>query len=252
MTPPTTPWTAGHWAASGRCALCAAAVFPDGFRDRTSYREFHTTGLCQDCQDGVHFRPSADARLRYPIRRGVLAAPAVRDGAVAELAVLPFVCIVPEARIEWEARWLLRAGAGLVPLDPWDELLPAEHALREHQVRLAEVDDAGGPEVRAALDADIVVVLDAPAERALAQLPLKDAALRLALTDGLPRATLDAHLAYWLQRPVSVVRACALMVLVLAHPTGSARRRSVPLRTLLEPHRARFPEFDLALPGEDR
>ena len=119
-------------------------------------------------------------------------------------------------------------------------------------MRLAEVDDVGGPEVRAALDTDLVVVLDAPARHALAQLPLKESPLRLALTDGLPPATLDAHIAFWMQRPVSVIRACALMVLVLAHPTGSARRRSVTLRALLDPHRARFAEFDLALPGEDR
>ena len=88
---PTIPWTAGRWSASGSCSLCAAPVVPDGFRDRASYRDFHITGLCQACQDELYFRPSvADARMRYPVRRGVLAAPAVRDGAVVELALLPF------------------------------------------------------------------------------------------------------------------------------------------------------------------
>ena len=255
---PTIPWTAGRWAASGSCSLCAAPVVPDGFRDRAAYRDFHITGLCQACQDELYLRPSvADARMRYPVRRGVLAAPAVRDGAVVELALLPFLCIVPEARVAWEARWMLRAGAGLAPLDPWRELEPAEPVLRSHQIRLTEVGDLGGTEVCAALDVDFAIVLDAPARDALAGLPLKDSALCVALADGLrSRARLgpplDGLLAYWLREPVSVVRACALLVLALADPTGRGRTRLGTLGPLLHPHPTRFPELDLPLPGEDR
>ena len=256
---PTIPWTAGRWAATGGCSLCAAPVVPDGFRDRAAYRDFHITGLCQACQDDHYFRPAvADARMRYPVRRGVLAAPAVRDGAVVELALLPFLCIVPEARVEWEARWMLRAGAGLAPLDPWHELEPAEPVLRSHQIRLTEVADLAGAEVRAALDVDFAVVLDAPARDALAAgLPLEDSALCVALAEDLrSRARLgpplDGLLAYWLREPVSVVRACALLVLALAAPAGRGRTRLGTLGPLLHPHHARFPELDLPLPGEDR
>ena len=254
---PTIPWTAGRWAATGGCSLCAAPVVPDGFRDRAAYRDFHITGLCQACQDELYFRPSvADARMRYPVRRGVLAAPAVRDGAVVELALLPFLCVVPEARVAWEARWLLRAGARLAPLDPWHELEPAEPVLRSHQVRLTEVADLAGAEVRAALDVDFAVVLDAPARGALAGLPLKDSALCVALAEDLrSRARLgpplDGLLAYWLREPVSVVRACALLVLALAAPAGRGRTRPGALGPLLQ-HPERFPELDLPLPGEDR
>ena len=237
---PTIPWTAGRWAATGGCSLCAAPVVPDGFRDRAAYRDFHITGLCQACQDELYFRPSvADARMRYPVRRGVLAAPAVRDGAVVELALLPFLCVVPEARVAWEARWMLRAGARLAPLDPWHELEPAEPVLRSHQVRLTEVADLAGAEVRAALDVDFAVVLDAPARGALAGLPLKDSALCVALAEDLrSRARLgpplDGLLAYWLREPVSVVRACALLVLALAAPAGRGRTRPGALGPLLQ------------------
>ncbi len=255
---PTIPWTAGHWPATGGCSVCAAPVVPDGFRDRLSYRDFHITGLCQACQDEQHFRPSvADGRVRYPVRRGVLAAPVVRDGEVVELALLPFLCVVPEARVEWEARWLLRAGALLAPLDPWHELEPAEPVLRAHQVRLTEVADLGAAEVRAALDVDIAIVFDAPARDALARLPLKQSALCFALADDLPwearfGAPLETLLAYWLREPVSVVRACALLVLALADPAGRARTRPGALGPLLRPHNTRFPELDLPLPGDGR
>ena len=256
---PTIPWTAGHWAATGGCSVCATPVTPDGFRDRAAYRDFHITGLCQACQDEQYFRPSvADGRMRYPIRRGVLAAPAVRDGEVVELALLPFLCIVPEARVEWEARSLLRAGARLAPLDPWHELEPAEPVLRTHQVRLTEVADLGAAEVRAALDVvDIAIVLDAPARDALARLPLKQSALCFALADDLPwearfGAPLETLLAYWLREPVSVVRACALLVLALADPAGRARTRPGALGPLLRSHNTRFAELDLPRPGDGR
>ena len=90
--------------------------------------------------------------MRYPIRRDVVAATAGRDGAVVELTCLPFLAIVPEARIEWEARLRLRAGAALAPLSPADELFAMEPMLAHHQVRLTEVADVRGAEVRAGFD----------------------------------------------------------------------------------------------------
>ena len=49
----------------------------------------------------IYFRMSnSGPGLRYPIRRGVLAAPVERDGVVVELGVFPFVFIAPEYRFD--------------------------------------------------------------------------------------------------------------------------------------------------------
>ena len=251
---PTIPWTAGRWTEAGRCG-CGETVYPDSFRDRASWRDFGITGLCQRCQDTLYFGASAhDAHRLYPVRRGVLAATVTRHGAVVELAALPFVFIAPEARIAWEARFLLRAGAPLAPLDPWDELLALKPALESHQVRLTEVDEVDAAQVRAALDVDLAVVRDAAARAALAGLALAPGARSAALADDIPwRALLGAPLPELLspwtrgRAPVSVLRACALLALGLHPPPGSGA--SAPLRWLVRAHRTRFPELDWALPA---
>ena len=237
----------GRDRAGGLRCTCGAVVSADSFRDRISYREHARSGWCQACQDDFYFRPSADdARVRYPIRRGVLAAPAVHDGSVVELALLPFICIVPEARVEWEARFLLRAGAERAPLELACELGPMQPALATHQVRLTEVDDVGGVEVRAALDADLAVVRDAAAREALGRLPLGTEALCLALADEVPQhrlcgETLPSPCASPGAGGVSVLRACARIAVALAgRPPGTFE----PLRTLLRAHPGRFPELD--------
>ena len=122
-------WTPGRSAPIGRCT-CGATVYPDGFRSRESRDDFSIAGagLCQSCRDRTYFAVSTDGTLRYPIRRGVLAAPEVRDGAVAEIGLLPFIFVAPECRVAWEARHLLRAGPDLDPLNVWDG--PAEPPLR--------------------------------------------------------------------------------------------------------------------------
>ena len=236
----------GRDRAGGLRCTCGAVVSADSFRDRISYREHARTGWCQACQDDYFFRASRDARRRYPIRRGVLAAPAVRDGAVVELGMLPFICIVPEARVEWEARFLLRAGVERAPLELACELGPMQPALATHQVRLTEVDDVRGAEVRAALDVDLAVVRDAAARDALGRLPLGTEALCLALADDLPwRALFGETLPPPSAAPgpggVSVLRACAGIAVALA---GRPPDRFEPLRQLLHAHRGRFPELD--------
>ena len=238
----------GRDRAGGLRCTCGAVVSADSFRDRISYREHARTGWCQACQDDYFFRASRDARRRYPIRRGVLAAPAVHDGAVVELALLPFICIVPEARVEWEARFLLRAGAERAPLELACELGPLQPALATHQVRLTEVDDVRGAEVRAALDVDLAVVRDAAARDALGRLPLGTEALCLALVDDLPWRTLFGDtlpLPPCVSPPgaggVSVLSACARIAVALA---GRPPGRFEPLRRLLRAHRERFPELD--------
>ena len=86
----------------------------------------------------------------------------------------------------WEARYLLRAGPTLEPIDPWDALEPMRDVLHGHQVCLTEFADVAAPEVRAALDADLVVVLDGPAHAALDHLPFPVTAPRVALDAVLP------------------------------------------------------------------
>ena len=250
---PVIPWSAGRWPKAGRC-VCGATVYPDGFRDRASWGEFQITGRCQSCQDVLFFSPSvADGRVRYPIRRGVLGATRERGGAVVEVGLLPFIFVAPEARIAWQVRWLLRAGSRLAPLDPWGELHVLEPVLGTHQVRLTEVDDVDGPEVRAALDVDLAIVGDAAAQPPLARLPLRSGALCLALADALPwqalyGAPLPALLVRWAGagEGASVLGACARLAVGL-EPPGPVK----PLRLLLGAHRARFPELDRDAPEPD-
>ena len=241
------PWTAGRWAQVGHCA-CGATVYPDSHRDSASWHDYGITGLCQQCQDDLYFRMSNSGRgLRYPIRRGVLAAPVERDGVVVELGVFPFMFIAPEYRLAWEARYLLRAGPKLEPIDPWDALEPMRDVLHGHQVCLTEFADVAAPEVRAALDADLVVVLDGPAHAALDRLPFPVTAPRVALDAVLPWTVLysSALLAPWLAYPAtpSVLRTCALIG-VAFDPDAVVP----PLRFVVGAHRERFPELSWTPP----
>lgn len=238
----------GRW---GAHCPCGAAVVNGGFRDRASYREFHTSGLCQACQDAIFFQTShLDGRSRYPMRRGVLAAPLERDGSVVELAVLPFLCIAPEARVAWEARFVLHAGMSRAPLELTDELAPMQPMLEHHQLRLTEVDDVAGAQVRAALDVDLAIVRDAPARDALARLPLGPEALCLALANDLPWRKLFGDTLPGPPSPgaawgISVLGACAELAVALE---GRSRPRFEPLRRLLRTRRDRFPELGWASP----
>ena len=40
-------------AAAGLCVTCGAQIDMDSFRDELSIREYHISGMCQDCQDDV-------------------------------------------------------------------------------------------------------------------------------------------------------------------------------------------------------
>ena len=236
----------GRWGA--RCA-CGAAIADGDFRDRLSYREFHASGLCQACQDDLFFRAShPDGRWRFPIRRGVLAAPLERGAAVVELGLVPFLFIAPEARVAWDARFMLRAGAPRAPLDLAEAIAPMQAMLEHHQVRLTEVEDVAGAHVRAALDVDLAVVRDAAARAALGRLPLGAGAFCLALADDLPwqrlyGATLPSPPSPGAAGGVSVLGACAAFAVALE---GRATPRFEPLRRLVRERRERFPELGWA------
>ena len=235
----------GRWGA--QCE-CGATVLVGDFRDRASYLEFHASGLCQACQDDTFFRAShPDGRRRYPIRRGVVAAPLVREGAVVALGVVPFLFIAPEARVAWDARFVLHAGERRPPVTLSVELAPMQPMLADHQVRLTEVDAVAGSQVRAALDVDLVIVRDAAARDALGRLPLGARALCLALADDLPwrrrfGTTLPGPPSGG-ARGVSVLCACAALAAALE---GGFVPRFEPLRRLLHARRDHFPELGRA------
>ena len=124
----------------GRC-LCGASVFADSFRDRESYLEFYRTarGLCQACQDSIFLGENPDEPAApFPIVDGALAAVRTSRAGAAEACLLPFRLVAaPQALIAWEARFIVRAGPALEPLDPWRELEPMRELLDDHQVRVS-------------------------------------------------------------------------------------------------------------------
>lgn len=149
--------------ALGRC-VCGATVYPDSFRDRDSYREFHLSGLCQACQDTVFLGTSDIEPLKYALRRGAVAACTERDG-VPELVVLPFVFTAPRGPFAWEARYATRlVPAGAASLDPFTELEAMEPALRLHQIRLLCADSPEDPLLaRHFSRCELLIGLDTPA-----------------------------------------------------------------------------------------
>lgn len=246
------PW-AGWWSYKGRCS-CGAEVTAYSYRDSLSWRDHQITGLCQNCQDDIYFRPSiSDASLRFPLRRGLLAAPVQRECGL-ELGVLPFIFVAPEARVAWEPRFLLRAGPELEPLDPWTELALMRPALEDHQVRLTEVADLAAPEVRTAFDVDLIVVLDEAASLALDRASVPTEALRVVLDADLPwealyGAPLPSLLHSWAGGVAesSVLRTCALLGLAL-EPMGAGM--FFGLGYLIAPYRDRFPELAWSVPDD--
>ena len=183
---------------------------------------------------------------RYPLRKGAVAAPVERPGGI-EVGVVPFLFVAPEARIAWQSHHVVHAGAGLRPLDPWAELFPLEREIPHNQVRAVEVADAGGPEVRAALDVELVIVADAAARRVLARLPVASGALCVALADEVPWEVifgepLPAVPVLFAVEPegASVLRVCALLGLALG-PLGDDLY--LTLGWLIGEHAGRFPEL---------
>lgn len=203
-----------------RC-VCGATVYPDSFRDRDSYREFHLSGLCQACQDTVFLGTSDVEPFKYALRRGAVAACTERNG-VPELAVLPFVFTTPRGPLAWEARyatWLVFADAASV--DPRTELRAMEPALRLHQIRLLCADSPADPLLACHFArCELLIGLDTPAlDRVAALCPAFAAPPRASIATtfereyGAPVASLGEVVAsYCLDLPEpapSALRLCA-------------------------------------------
>ena len=144
-----------------RCRWCADAVPATGLRDSSAVSAFAATGLCQTCQDeAILARSSTDPAVRYAVRRGVVVS-VRRDGPEpCEIAVLPFVFTVPEPRLAWDLRLLVRAGPGLAREPLSVGLFPMMRAWSEHRVHLSEVESFEDPAlVDLMIEAELVVAL---------------------------------------------------------------------------------------------
>ena len=254
MTPPDGhPWTAGHWAASGRCALCAASRLPPTGSATASHTASSTPrGSARTARTGFTLPPERRraASLSHPPWRA-RGPPRCATARWSSSAVLPFVCIVPEARNRV-------GGAVAAPRGARDSCrstrgtssCPRSMRCGEHQVRLAE----GGRRRRPR------------GPRSARRGPRRRAGCagrtgaRAASAQGLRASPRAQPAACPGRRSMRTSRTgcnarsrsfalCALMVLVLAHPTGSARRRSVTLRTLLAPPPRALPGIRPHAPG---
>ena len=135
----------------------------------------------------------------------------------------------------------------LGPLDVSEALEPMRDLLVGHQVRLREVSDVGDPQVRAALDVDVLVVLDSASDAALDCMPFAVPAPRGVLAALIHWTVFysSAVLAPWIADSTSdsVIRTCALAGLAL-HPGAVVP----PLGYLIAAHRERFPELSSSPP----
>ena len=154
----------------GQCCFCGAWVRPDGFRDGDSHREYTITGACQRCQDLTFFAISDDDAPRgAALFRGVVAAVRCAGEGLGEVALLPFHFRTWDAQIAWEPRFLVRAGAALAPIDPWDALAPMCERWAHHPIRVTELPGTDAPALREGLArSHLIVTLDVASARALA------------------------------------------------------------------------------------
>ena len=220
----------------GRC-MCGATVLGDSFRDRESYLEFLRTGraLCQDCQDAIFLAGNPDDPDHpFPIVDGALAAVRGAPGVLEETCFLPFrVVPAPWTRIAFEARFIVRAGPALEPLDQWDELEPMREPLAEHQVRVREHRSVEVAELAGQLDrlAFLVAADRTSLDAVRSAYPLLSRIAAASLEDDVPwqaafaRPLRPLESWWWPEHDTSsALRECALMGYVLLERDGAGRR----------------------------
>ena len=245
----------------GHCRWCGARVGHGSFRDLDSFREYQVVAACQACQDAMYLGMSDEEPLvQHPVRHGVIVGAVTADDSLCEVGLLPFLFVVPPARLVWEPRYLLRAGSASHPVDPWVELAAMREEWKDCNVRTLCIPAPTNPLVCEGLvDRDLVIALDAPAARVASDLcpsakPPALVNLRAELpwrqaygTDLLPLAqflrahALDVDVGLAEAFRGSALRQCALIarLLALRATTGPDTGRSV-FELFLVAHAARF------------
>ena len=247
----------------GHCRWCGARVGHGSFRDLDSFREYQVAAACQACQDAMYLGMSDEEPLvRHPVRHGVIVGAVTADDSLCEVALLPFLFVVPLARIVWEPRYIVRAGSASHPVDPWVELGAMREEWRDCNVRTLCIPASTNPLVcEGIVDRALVICLDAPAVRVAsdlcpsakppalvnlgAELPWRQAygnpLLPLAPFLRAHAPDVDVGLAEAFRG--SALRQCALVARLLALPatTGPDSGRTV-FELLLLAHAARFEE----------
>ena len=247
----------------GYCRSCGVNVRTDSFRDIESLREYPIGGTCQRCQDAVFLGVAGDPPVLHPVRHGVLIAPASGEDVPSEVALLPFLFVVPTRRLVWEPRHIVRAGYELLAVDPWQELEPMHDDWDGYNVRVLCVRSAADPSVcRKLAGRDLVIGLDEPSVRIAAQIgpDAPPAAALVSLADAVPWA--DAYrtplvpLSPFLRTSSvgvvaggadrcrsSTLRQCAVLARLLNLPAVTGRDAgSTAFEFVLRAHAARFRE----------
>ena len=151
-----------HAVALGYCRSCAQPVRTDSFRDALSHREYQITATCQRCQDAMFLGGSdRDPPTPSAVRHGTIVGAVLEGASAREVALLPFEFVVRHARIEWEPRHIVRAGAALEPVDPWVELGAMHDAWAGHYLRIVNLASFADPLLSVRLSSsDLVIALD--------------------------------------------------------------------------------------------
>lgn len=249
----------------GHCRWCGVQVGADSFRDIDAFREYQVAAACQPCQDAMYLGVGdEDPPVSHPVRHGVIVGAVSADDGLHEVALVPFLFIVPPRRLVWETRFIVRAGVSPHPVDPWVELDAMRTEWQDSNVRVLCVPSSANPLLRGGLtDRDLVVVLDAASVRVASDLcPSAKPPALVSLADelawrqayGTPLLPLAPFLrAHALDVDVglglagafrgSALRQCALLARLLALPATSGRDVGrTAFELLLLAHAARFGE----------
>ena len=175
---------------------------------------------------------------------------------------MPFLFVVPPARVVWEMRYIVRAGLSPHPVDPWVELDAMRCDWSKSNVRVLCVPSSANPLLCGGLtDRDLVIALDAVSVRVAshlcpnlrppalvnvaAELPWRQAygADLLPLAAFLRAHALDVDVGLAEAFHGSALRQCALVarLLALRATTGPNTGRTA-FELLLVAHAARFAE----------
>ena len=248
----------------GHCRWCGARVGAGSFRDLDSLREYQVSAACQPCQDTMYLGTCDEGSLlRHRVRHGVVVGAITADDSVlSEVALLPFLFVVPPARLVWDTRYILRAGSALYPVDPWVELRAMRDEWKDCNVRALCIPASTNPLVREAIvDRDFVIALDECSLRVAldlspsakppafvnlgAELPWSQAygADLVPLAPFLRAHALDVDVGLAEAFGSSALRQCALLarLLALRATTGPDTGRTA-FELLLQAHAARFEE----------